>query len=259
MDARDLAHEILAAVEAGPDGDRDAFGRLAPLVFAYQYANNAPYREFCDAAGVTPADAPGWHDIPAYPTDAFKAEIVTSFAFEDAVMAQLTSGTTAANQRGRIFRDETGRKLVFTANRVMTGAYLFPDLAEGGRTRILILAPSPDMAPSMGMAIGMDQTRRHFGTEDSAFLMRRSGIDVKALVSALRAAESSSEPVAMIGATSAYVYFLQACERKGWTFTLPPGSRLGDGGGYRGRFGDVTRDDYSGWSRRPSGCRARTA
>ena len=110
--------------------------------------------------------------------------------------------------------------------------------------RILILAPSPEMAPSMGMAIGMEQTRTHFGTPESSFLMRRTGIDVAALVDALRGAETTGEPVALIGSTSAFVYFLQACAKKGWSFELPPGSRLGDGGGYRGRFGEVTRDDY---------------
>jgi hypothetical protein len=100
------------------------------------------------------------------------------------------------------------------------------------------------MAPSMGMAIGMDQTRRHFGRDDSTFLMSRTGIDVRALVAALRESEGSGEAVALIGATSAFVYFFNACRKKGWSFALPRGSRIGDGGGYRGRFGDITRDDY---------------
>jgi hypothetical protein len=243
-----LAELVLALIEAGPSGDPAVFDRLVLEVFSHQRSNNAAYREYCEAAGVAAGDVAWWRDIPPYPTDAFKQEIVTSFPLEDAVMAQLTSGTTSANQRGRIFRDEVGKRLVFAANRVMTGAYLFPDVPPSSgpraRPRILILAPSPDMAPSMGMAIGMDQTRRHFGRDDSAFLMSRTGIDVRALVDALRQAESEGEPVALIGATSAFVYFLDACRKKGWSFALPPGSRIGDGGGYRGRFGDITRDDY---------------
>jgi hypothetical protein len=96
----------------------------------------------------------------------------------------------------------------------------------------------------MGMAIGMDQTRTHFGTPDSQFLLGRTGIDINGLLKALREAEASGVPVALIGATSAYVYFFQACRRKKLTFKLPPGSRVCDGGGYRGRFGVVTRADY---------------
>lgn len=246
LDARRerLAGEVLACVEAGVDGDRDVFDRLAPEVFRYQYDANEPYRRFCDAAGVARDAVNGWADVPAYPTDAFKHEIVVSFPAERTVLANATSGTTAPNQRGRIFRDETGKRLVFAANRVMTASYLFPDLAAGARCRILLLVPGPDTAPGMGMAIGLDETRRLFGTSDSAFLISRTGVDVKRLVGALREAEACGTPVALIGATSAFVYFLNACRKRSMTFRLPEGSRVCDGGGYRGRFGVCTREDY---------------
>ncbi|MDI3281132.1 MAG: acyl-protein synthetase [Bacillota bacterium] len=239
-----LADKVLAMIEAGPEGDPAAFDEMALEIFAYQYACNQPYRRFCDAKGVTPENITHWSEIPALPTEAFKKEMIASFPMEEAVMALLTSGTTSPNQRGRIFRDETGRKLVLTANRVMTGAYLFPDFASGQRCRLLILAPGPDLAPSMGMAVGMEQTRLHFGTPESRFLLGRTGIDVRGLVAALREAEETGEPVALIGATSAFVYFFRACQKKGLTFRLPPGSRICDGGGYRGRFGEMTREDY---------------
>lgn len=240
----DLARRVTDLIAAGVDGDPHAFDGLAHELFSYQYDANEPYRRFCRAAGASPDTVGDWRDIPAYPTQAFKDEIVASFPMDQAVMAQLTSGTTSANQRGRIFRDELGRELVFSANRAMTAGYVFPDFEAGRRCRILILAPSPQMAPSMGMAIGMERTREHFGATGSRFLLTRTGIDVKALVAALREAEDACEPVALIGATSAFVYFLRACERKGLRFALPAGSRLIDGGGYRGRFGEVTRDDY---------------
>ena len=239
-----LAAQVLEILGAGIESDPDVFEPLALEIFRYQHAHNAPYRAYCDAAGVMLDDVSVWTDIPAYPTDAFKSEIVASFESEKAVQAIMTSGTTRPNQRGRIFRDETGQKLVFTANRVMTGAYLFPDFGEGQRCRILLMTPSLEIAPTMGMAIGMDQTRQHFGTEDSAFLVGRTGVDVKRLVRALRESEESGVPIAMLGATSAYVYFFNACRDKGVSFRLPAGSRVCDGGGYRGRFGVVTREDY---------------
>lgn len=239
-----LAERILGIVNAGVDGDPGVFDELALEVFDYQYSHNEPYRHYCDAAGATPGSVSTWSDIPAYPTDAFKSEVVASFETEKAVQAIMTSGTTRPNQRGRIFRDETGQRLIFTANRVMTGAYLFPDFEAGRRCRILLMTPGLDIAPTMGMAIGMDQTRQHFGTDDSMFLVKRSGVDVKVLVRALREAEESGTPIALIGATSAFVYFFNACRDKNMRFALPEGSRVCDGGGYRGRFGVVTRDDY---------------
>jgi hypothetical protein len=239
-----LAEQVLQVLEAGVEGDPGVFDPLALEIFAYQYENNVPYRHYCEAVRVSPSDVSAWTDVPAYPTDAFKHEIVASFEAEKAVQAIMTSGTTRPNQRGRIFRDETGQKLVFKANRVMTGAYLFPDFKPDERTRILLLVPSLDIAPTMGMAIGLDQSRQHFGTEDSTFLVGRTGVDIKRLVAALRDSERTGRPVTMIGATSAYVYFLKACREKGVSFRLPAGSRVCDGGGYRGRFGVVTRDDY---------------
>lgn len=241
-----LTDEIVAIIEAGVDAElsEESFNDYCMQLFALQYETNAIFREFCDVKKVRPGDISRWQDVPMVYNDVFKTHLVASFPLEQSVMACLTGGTTSLTQRGRIFRDEDGKRLVFGANKMMTGSYLFPDFEEGRRCRILILAPSPEMAPSMGMAIGMDQTRQAFGTPDSMFLLGKSGIDIKNLLKALRESEASGVPVALIGATAAYVYFFQACRRRKISFKLPAGSRVCDGGGYRGRFGVVTRDDY---------------
>ncbi len=239
-----LTEDILGFIEAGVDSELPDFNDYALRMFALHYDKNQLFREFCDAKKVRPGDIDRWEDVPMVYNDVFKTHIVASFPLEKAVLACLTGGTTSLTQRGRIFRDEDGKRLVFAANRTMTGAYLFPDFEAGKRCRILILAPSPELAPSMGMAIGIDQTRQAFGTPDSMFLLGKTGIDVNGLLKALRESEASGVPVALIGATSAFVYFFQACRRKKMKFCLPPGSRVCDGGGYRGRFGVVTREDY---------------
>lgn len=239
-----LTADVLRFIQAGVDNDIPDFNEYALRIFRLHYRVNPVFREFCDAKKVGPEDIDRWESIPMVYNDVFKTHLVASFPLEKSVMACLTGGTTSLTQRGRIFRDENGRRLVFTANRIMTGAYLFPDFDENTKCRILILAPSPELAPSMGMAIGIDQTRRHFGTPDSMFLLGRSGIHINKLLKALRESEASGGRVALIGATSAFVYFFQACRRKKIKFCLPPGSRICDGGGYRGRFGRVTREDY---------------
>src|SRR5512134_1508532 len=241
-----LTEEVLSIIDAGVDAELSdsRFNDYCMQLFALQYETNKIFREFCDIKKVRPGDISRWEDVPLVYNDVFKTHLVASFPLEKSVMACLTGGTTSLTQRGRIFRDEDGKRLVFSANRMMTGSYLFPDFEKGKRCRILILAPSPEFAPSMGMAIGMEQTRQAFGTPDSKFLLGRSGIHVNALLKALRESEASGVPVALIGATSAYVYFFQACRRRKISFCLPPGSRICDGGGYRNRFGVFTRDDY---------------
>jgi len=240
----ELCEQVLTAVQRGVESPLPDFNELALLEFGYQYEHNEVCKQFYDAKGVDPSQIQTWEDIPPIYCDVFKNNLISSFPLEQAVLGVMTGGTTSLTQRGRIFRDEWGKKLVFTANSIMTKTYVFPDLDEGKRCRILILAPSPQVAPSMGMAVGMEQTRKEFGTPDSMFLLKRSGIDVSKLIDVLRESEKRDEPVALIGATSAFVYFFQACKRDGITFDLPQGSRVCDGGGYRGRFGVVTRDDY---------------
>jgi hypothetical protein len=240
-----LTAAVMAMIDAGSEADPKPFETLALEVFAFQYENNRPYREFCDAKKVTPAKVSGWPEIPAFPTQAFKEDLVTSFPLEEAVLALCTSGTTS-NQRGKILRDELGKQLALAANRVMTHDYLFPDFEVGRRCRLLILCPSPEMAPSMGMSYGMEQTRKAFGTGDSRYLLDWTGTDVRGLIDGLDEAEASGAPVALLGATSAYVHFFNAARKKGLSYQLPAGSRVCDGGGYRGRFGEVSRDDYYG-------------
>jgi len=239
-----LCAHILEIIERGPEASLENFNELALIEFRYQYKNNDVCREFVDAKHIDPYALERWEEIPLIYGDVFKNNLISSFPLEQSTLALMTGGTTSLTQRGRIFRDEWGKKLVFAANRIMTKTYLFPDWDEGMRCRILILAPSPQVAPSMGMAVGMEQTMEAFGTPNSMFLFKRSGIDVRRLIDALKEAEKAGEPIALIGATSAFVYFFNACKRDGLTFSLPDGSRVCDGGGYRGRFGVMTRDDY---------------
>jgi hypothetical protein len=243
-----LAARIRAFVARGVDGDPGEFDSLALDEFAFQCRNNEPYRRFCDAKRMRPGAVRSWREIPAFPTAAFKTEIVTSFPVENAVLDILTSGTSASSAspagRGKIFRDAVGRDLVFQANRAVTAAYLFPDLEAGRRCRLLIMTPSPSMAPSMGMTVGMEQTRVHFGTEDSCYLIGPTGLDVRRLLESLAESERTGTPLAIIGATSAFVVFFSACQARNIRFRLPEGSRVADGGGYRGRFGEMTRERY---------------
>ncbi len=241
-----LASEILEIVEAGPDGylsDED-FNDYAVHIFNHHYVANPIFHEYCVGRKLDPKSVEHWTQVPPVWSDAFKTHLVASFPPEQAAFAIMTGGTTSLTQRGRVFQDEKGMRLHLTANRVLTKHYLFPDFDEGQRCRILFLAPSQKVAPSMGMAIGMEQTRKHFGTPDSMFVLKRRGIDVKALVGALQESEKTGVPIALVGATATYVYFMRACQDKGLTFNLPRGSRVCDGGGYRGRFGPITRNEY---------------
>ncbi|MDH5525117.1 MAG: hypothetical protein OEY01_14160 [Desulfobulbaceae bacterium] len=54
--------------------------------------------------------------------------------------------------------------------------------------------------------------------------------------------------MALIGATSCFIYFFQACKKENIVFSLPPGPRICDGGGYVGEFGDWAKESPP-WTR----------
>lgn len=239
---KELDRDVLEFVGKGMGNNDEArFIELARREFELQYHTVDAYREFCDRKGVSPDTVSRWEQIPAVPSLAFKKFIVASFPVAVAEHAYFTSGTTDPTRKGKIYRDPAAVDLINSANGLLTRQYIFPDTE---RMKILLMTPSPKMAPGMGMAIGLERVRTEFGTPESTYLITPLGLDVELLISSLLEAEQSGEPLALIGSSSGFIYFFKACENEGIRFTLPPGSRVCDGGGYLGQFGECSREEY---------------
>ena len=99
--AQPLKERLLAVIARGAHAPMDdaELDALARDVFAHQYACNAPYRAFCDRRGATPETVRGWDDVPAVPTDAFKAAALVFGDPADAAAVFRTSGTTQGRAR----------------------------------------------------------------------------------------------------------------------------------------------------------------
>jgi hypothetical protein len=237
---KELDRDILAFVLRGMENsDGSRFNELALREFELQYHTVEPYRAYCEKNGAAPATVKQWHQIPAVPSAAFKKFVMASFPVDKAEHAYFTSGTTDPSRKGSILRDKGAVELINAANGLLTRKYIFPDV---DRMKILLMVPSPRMAPGIGIAIGLDRVRKEFGTPESAYLISPLGLNVKLLLKSLVDAERCGQPLAIIGSTVGLVYFLKACEREELSFRLPPGSRICDGGGYLGQFGECTRD-----------------
>jgi len=237
-----LDEDILDFLRGGLDTIREErFNELALQEFELQYHTVSPYRAYCKKKGVSPKSATNWEEIPAVPSLAFKKFVLASFPVEKAEHAYFTSGTSDPAIKGKIFRDIGAVRLIKEANGLLTRSYLFPDVEE---MKILLMTPSPKMVPKMGMAIGLEEVRKRFGTPDSRYLISPLGLNVKDLLAGLRESESNGEAIALIGATLGFIYFFKACEKDGVSFKLPAGSRICDGGGYLGQFGECTKNEY---------------
>ncbi|MCA1752338.1 MAG: acyl transferase [Flavobacteriales bacterium] len=68
--------------------------RYALDVFAFQYRENAVYREFCDHLGRTPGAVKSVRHIPFLPVELFKTHRVSAFPAKKAPLTFRSSGTT---------------------------------------------------------------------------------------------------------------------------------------------------------------------
>jgi len=237
-----LDDEIIAFINQGLDFQDEAlFNRIAIKEFELQFATIPPYRDYCLSKGITPGQVTEWRDIPAVPSRAFKDFVLATFPVERAEHAYFTSGTSDPLKKGKIYRDPAAVRLINLANGLLTRKYVFPDME---RMKILLMTPSPKMAPGIGMAVGLERVRIQFGTPDSDYLISFGGLNLELLLQALLDAESSGAPLALIGSTPGFIYFFKACRRDNIRFNLPIGSRICDGGGYMGQFGECSKEEY---------------
>lgn len=206
--------------------DADHFEALALEVFAYQYAQNAPYHEFCDRRGCAPDRVDDWRQIPAVPTAAFKAADLTCRPRQPSAYF-LTSGTTQGSERrGRHLMASLG---LYRATILPNAkAHLFPHV---DRITILSLTPPPPLRPHSSLIHMIQVMMTQWGTADSGYFGTAAGLDAEGLATALRRAEADRQPVALLGPTATFILFFDYCAARGVTLALPNGSRIMDTGG----------------------------
>ena len=239
----DLRERLLGRIGAGVEGEAEDFDELARGVFAHQFACNAPYRLFCERRGATPDSVTSWEEIPAVPTDAFKAAALVCGDPNRAAAIFRTSGTTAGTERrGTHYLPELA--LYDAALRAGFLAHLLPG---GAPIRILSLVPRADEVRDSSLSHMAAEVMRDYGKPGSStFVSADFGIAIEEWTAALRTAVEDGEPVCILGTAFALVHALDAMAARGERFRLPHGSRLMDTGGFKGRAREVTRDELYG-------------
>ncbi len=236
-----LDRDIIAFIEKGVDHhDPDTFNDLALRIFEQQFARIPLYRKYCKKRGVTPKTVTSWEELPALPTEAFKVGTFCLLPSEKN-RTFMTSGTCNINERGKVLYDEGGLRLMDATIHTAASVMLFPDQVK---TKFLVLAPKPEMAPHMVMVYGMNRLIEYFGLPDSCFLVDEQGFDVTALVKELEKAQRENIPVTVCGGSFGFVNFFDFCKRQQTTFQMPEGSRILDAGGFKGRSREIGRQEF---------------
>lgn len=217
----------------------EEFDEAARAVFARQFAFNAPYRAYCEARGSTPETVPDWREIPAVPTDAFKSAALTCGDPSAAVAVFRTSGTTAGTARrgAHYFQDLSTYDAALRAG---FASHLLPD---GGRLPILSLVPPRAEAPDSSLSHMLAEVVEAFGAPGSGSFVAGGQLEAGRLLATLASAERSGKPVLLAGTSFAFVHLLDALGAEDARFGLPPGSRVMDTGGFKGRSREVTRSE----------------
>ena len=237
-----LEAELLAWMREGswrPDDAR--FEELALEVFAFQLEHCEPYRRFCSRRGATPESVDDWREIPPVPTGAFKEVALRCFPAERTLRTFRTSGTTGS-ARGELHLDSLS---LYEASLLPTWRrHLLPDLAPGGKARILALAPPPEEAPDSSLTHMFACAIAAFGAPGSGFFVAGGALRERELRAAL--AEAGPEPLLLAGAAFAFVHLLDALEREGATLALPTSARIMETGGFKGRTRTLSREALHG-------------
>ena len=218
--------------------DEARFAALALDLFSFQFEHCAPYRRFCERRGRTPERVAQWREIPAVPAGAFKEMALRSFPAEREAHVFRTSGTTTL-PRGALHLDTLELYEASLLSSFCRG--VLPDLAPGGRARIRVLAPSPRELPDSSLSHMFGVALRDLGDAASGFDVRGSALQVDELVTALEKAAKDGVAVALCGTAFAFVHLLDAFTERGARIPLPPGSRVMETGGFKGRAREMPR------------------
>ena len=215
------------------------FDAMALQLFGYQYANNEPFRRFCQGRGATPRKVRGWRDIPAVPINGFKDLTLSCQPPHTCQRVFMTSGTTRGDVKGRHFHPTLD---VWNACFRRDFAQRF--MRGTPRLRMGILFPSETVMGNSSLAHYLQYAVEQFGSEGSAHFVGPGGLDGAGLRAALVAAEHSGEPYALLGASYSFVHLMDEMKAAGQRFRLPPGSRILDTGGYKGQSRSLEPEEF---------------
>src|SRR5262245_8055598 len=219
------------------------FNELAQSLFALQFAQNAPYRRFCQARRVVPGRVSICTQVPPVPASAFKALEMSSLSPHERTTVFYSSGTTE-DRPSRHFHNAESLALYEASLMPWFRRHVF---ARETPALLCILTPPPAQAPHSSLVHMFETVRRELGATGSVFTGAVSDgvwiLDLTQTVSVFRRAVSTNRPIAILGTAFGFVHLLDHCSARGIRFVLPPGSRALETGGYKGRSRSLSKEE----------------
>jgi hypothetical protein len=215
--------------------DSATFDELALAAFAWQLEHVEPYRRLCRRRGTTPETVRDWRQVPPVPTAAFKT---MTLAAAPAVEIFRSSGTTAEE------RSEHHQPFPDLYRQVIDASFppfCLPFQAAGTKLPILSLIPSREQIPDSSLSFMADHILSRWGSGESATAFGPRGVEATKARSWAAARQREGRPLLLLATAFALASWLEALERLGLRFRLPPGTALFETGGFKGRTAELSR------------------
>jgi hypothetical protein len=215
----------------------EPFDALAADLARFQAARVPGYARLCAARGVDVGAITRAGQAPGVPTDAFK--LASVFAFDDrrAAVRFRTSGTTIGARGTHAMRDVAS----YDAAALAFGRAMLARGLQGG-VAVVVVGPSAEDAPDSSLAHMCALFQRALGRsgDDEATFVRGGELDASGLRARV-ARLAPGVPALLLATSFALVHLLDAMagESSG-ALALPPGSRVMQTGGFKGRSREVS-------------------
>ena len=215
-------------------GCDEMFDYMARRTCEVQRATNPVLRRFWDASG---GSAPAvWHEIPPVPVAAFKDMPIVSGAAE---VVYRTSGTSGGGQRPASTMSRASTSIAPRARRIPASLFGAGYAVARARATVSLvsLVPHPTAAPdsSLSAMAGFVAQEPEIAHATWAFHPQR-GLDAEAVI---QATGEAPHPILLLTTAFALVHLLDALDES--PLRLPPGSRVMETGGFKGRAAEVDR------------------
>jgi hypothetical protein len=225
---------MVRAFERG-DAPPESFDSLAADLARFQAAHVSGYARLCASRGIDPASISRASEAPAVPTDAFKVARVFAFDEGFARVKFRTSGTTLGARGAHTMRDvRTYDAAALAFAREMLGLAHRPPVA------VLVLVPAENEAPDSSLAHMCELLSRELGIPEArdAHFVRAGELRVAALRACVRSLRPET-PALVLATSFALVHLLDEIGPRE-ALALPPGSRVMQTGGFKGKSREVS-------------------
>ena len=226
---------FLRAAIVDPARTPESFDALAMAIARYQAAQIPAVARLARAKKIDLASATRAAEVPAVPCDVFRLTRVAAHPPEEDVAVFRTSGTS----QGREARGEHALRTTATYElgaRLWAQRLLWPDTAL---LRAIVLASPLAEQPDSSLGFMLDRFAALLG--GGTFHLRDGALDAQGVAEAAARARDAGEPALVLATSFALVHLLDAGDDL--DLRLPPGSRVMQTGGFKGRSREVAPDE----------------